>query len=215
MQTLWLGRDALRIGDLVAVAQGPARVEVRLAPEAAERLRKKRSILDRLSDADRPVYGVTTGFGALAQTWIPETARRTLQQALLRSHAAGIGPPLPHSFVRAMMVARANSLAQGYSGVRPEVVERLLQLVARDVIPYVPRYGSLGASGDLAPLAHIALCLTGEGWVLGADWQRRSAAEVLAAAAIEPLQLDTKEGLALVNGTDGMVALLALAHHRA
>ncbi len=215
LQTFWLGRDRLQPEHLVAIAQLPSCLDIRLAPEAAERLRQKRQLVEQLACADRPVYGVTTGFGALAQTQIPEAARQLLQHALLRSHAAGMGSPLPRPFVRAMMLARANSLAQGYSGVRPEVVEYLLTFLTKDIVPFVPRYGSLGASGDLAPLAHIALCLTGEGWVLEASGDRRPAAEVLAARGITPLQLETKEGLSLVNGTDGMAALLALALHRA
>lgn len=211
VHTVWLGRQPLRLDDLVTIAERPDAIDVRLAPETSERLQAKRALIDQLSDEARPVYGVTTGFGALAQTRIPAPARRALQHALVRSHAAGMGAPLPRPFVRAMMLARANSLAQGYSGVRPVVIEQLLALLRHDIIPYVPRYGSLGASGDLAPLAHIALCLTGEGWILGPDNTPQPTAPALIAHGIEPLVLEAKEGLALVNGTDGMAALLALA----
>jgi histidine ammonia-lyase len=147
------------------------------------------------------VYGVSTGFGSLATTVIPPERREELQRALIRSHAAGIGPAVEDEVVRAMMLLRARSLALGYSGVRPVVVERIVALLNAGITPVVPEYGSLGASGDLAPLAHVALALIGEG----------DSASAAAAAGIEPIALQAKEGLALINGTDGMLGMLVLA----
>ncbi|CAN5725552.1 histidine ammonia-lyase [soil metagenome] len=166
--------------------------------------------VENIVDGDRPVYGVTTGFGALATSRIPAEERRRLQHSLLRSHTAGMGDFVEKDIVRAMMAIRAKTLAMGYSGVRPEPVEALIRLLNEDLIPAVPEHGSMGASGDLAPMAHIGLCLTGEGYVLGKDGPL-PAAEALERAGIEPLQLLAKEGLALTNGTDGMLAMLALA----
>ena len=147
------------------------------------------------------MYGISTGFGSLATTVIPPERREELQRSLIRSHAAGMGPPVEAEVVRAMMVLRARSLALGYSGVRPVVVERLVELLNAGITPSVPEHGSLGASGDLAPLAHVALALLGEG---------EGAAEA-AAAGIAPITLHAKEGLALINGTDGMLGMLVLA----
>ncbi len=142
---------------------------------------------------------------------IPAAARVALQRSLIRSHAAGMGPPIEREVVRAMMLLRARSLAMGRSGARPVVVERMLALLGAGLTPVVPEHGSLGASGDLAPLAHCALVLTGEGFVTCPDEVVRPAADALAAAGIEPLELTAKEGLALINGTDGMLGMLVLA----
>jgi histidine ammonia-lyase len=157
------------------------------------------------------VYGVSTGFGALAGTSIAPDRRAELQHALIRSHAAGIGDPMPPEVVRAMMLLRVRSLALGRSGVRPALARALVDLLNAGITPWVPKHGSLGASGDLAPLAHCALVLLGEGWVLGKDGARISAAEALHAAGLRPLTLAAKEGLALINGTDGMLGMLLLA----
>jgi histidine ammonia-lyase len=199
----------LTFADIVAVGRAGARVT--LVPEARERLARSRASVEAAAAGERPVYGITTGFGALANTHIPPEARSRLQHALLRSHAAGMGPPAPRDAVRAMMLCRAAVLAKGYSGVRPVVVERVLDLLNAGITPFVPLYGSLGASGDLAPLAHAALCLTGEGWVLDRGGGRADAADALRRAGLAPLALEAKEGLALLNGTDGMLAMLVLA----
>ena len=145
-----------------------------------------REIIDDIERQGRPVYGVTTGFGALANTFIPPERRAELQHALIRSHAAGIGAPMPREVVRAMMLLRVRSLALGHSGVRPLVAQALVDLLNHDITPWVPEHGSLGASGDLAPLAHCALVLLGEGWVLGKDGGRLAAADALAHAGIRP-----------------------------
>ncbi|MBI3972958.1 MAG: histidine ammonia-lyase [Chloroflexi bacterium] len=209
MAAVLLGRDELTFGDVVAVARDGARVE--LAPEARERMLRSRAFVDEVVARDRNVYGITTGVGALATTHIPPEAAVELQYALLRSHGAGMGPPVAREAVRAMMLCRANILAKGYCGARPAVAEALLALLNAGITPFVPRYGSLGASGDLAPLAHVALCLVGEGWVLGDTGERVEAAAALREAGIEPLGLQAKEGLALLNGTDGMLGMLVLA----
>jgi histidine ammonia-lyase len=207
--TVVVGRQELRFADLVAVGRDGVRAE--LAPEARERMARSRAHVDAAAAGDRLVYGITTGFGALANTRIPPEARVQLQHALLRSHGAGMGPPVPREVVRAMMLSRAGMLAKGYSGVRPVVAEGILDLLNAGVTPFVPVYGSLGASGDLAPLAHAGLCLTGEGWVLGPDGGCVDAAAALRRAGLAPLALEAKEGLALLNGSDGMLAVLVLA----
>lgn len=206
METVRL--ESLSPDGVVAVARRAARVAV--SREARERVRRFREHVERIGGGEEAVYGVTTGFGALATARIPPQERRTLQHAILRSHAAGMGPFVEPEVVRAMMVIRAKTLAMGHSGVRPEVVDALVGLLNSGITPAVPEHGSLGASGDLAPLAHVGLVLTGEGWVLE-DGEAVPAAEALARAGIRPLRLEVKEGLALVNGTDGMLALLILA----
>ena len=169
------------------------------------------AVVDRLAASDEPAYGISTGFGSLAQTRIPAERRADLQRALVRSHAAGMGPPVEREVVRAMLFLRARSLAMGRSGARPLLAETMLAMLEAGLDPVVPEHGSLGASGDLAPLAHCALALIGEGEVLDANGERRPAAEALAAAGIEPPVLGPKEGLALINGTDGILGMLVLA----
>ncbi|HTJ37920.1 MAG TPA: histidine ammonia-lyase [Dactylosporangium sp.] len=191
--------------DLIAVARANARVT--LAQDALDAMRASRSIVDAIERDGRPVYGVSTGFGALANTFIAPERRAELQHALIRSHAAGVGAPMPREVVRAMMLLRIRSLAMGRSGVRPEVAQALVELLNADITPWVPEHGSLGASGDLAPLAHCALVLIGEGWVLAKDGARVSALD----AGVSPIQLSSKEGLALINGTDGMLGMLLMA----
>ena len=191
--------------NLIAVARADARVT--LAPDALAAMRASRSIVDNIERDGRPVYGVSTGFGALANTFIAPERRAELQHALIRSHAAGIGAPMPREVVRAMLLLRARSLAMGRSGVRPEVAQALIELLNADITPWVPEHGSLGASGDLAPLAHCALVLIGEGWVLAKDGSRISAVD----AGVTPIALSSKEGLALINGTDGMLGMLLMA----
>ncbi len=195
--------------DVVAVARGGQRAE--LMEDSREAMRGSAAIVDRLAASQEPAYGVSTGFGSLATTPIPAERREQLQRALIRSHAAGMGEPVERDVVRAMMLLRARSLAMGYSGARPEVAETILRVLNADLTPVVPEHGSLGASGDLAPLAHCALALIGEGEVVDADGRRRPAAEALAEAGIEPVTLRAKEGLALINGTDGILGMLVLA----
>jgi histidine ammonia-lyase len=195
--------------DVIAVARHEA--SVRLADATIDAMAASRAIVERIEASGRPVYGVSTGFGALANTFIAPERRAELQHALIRSHAAGVGDPMPREVVRAMMLLRVRSLALGLSGVRPRLARGLVDLLNAGITPWVPEHGSLGASGDLAPLAHCALVLLGEGWVLGKDGARMSAAEALHAAGLEPLELAAKEGLALINGTDGMLGMLLLA----
>ncbi len=201
--------------DLEALARGRARLE--LGDAARAKVEKARAFVAELAeagDAAPNVYGVNTGFGALAETRIDATEIETLQHNLLRSHAVGVGPDLPAPAVRAMIALRAQVLALGCSGVRPLVIERLIQLLDADIRPRIPAQGSVGASGDLAPLAHLALVLIGEGEadVPGDDGDRRlPGAEALAQAGIEPIRLKAKEGLALINGTQMMLAVGSLA----
>ena len=209
--TVDLDGPGVTVADVVAVARRGE--EVRVSDGALSRMAASRRIVESLADGE-PAYGISTGFGALANTTIPADRRAALQQSLIRSHAAGMGPAVEAEVVRAMMFLRARTLAFGASGARPQVAESLVRLVNAGVVPVVPEHGSLGASGDLAPLAHAALVLIGEGEVL-TDNGAIDAAEALARAGIEPLQLVEKEGLALTNGTDGILGMLCLAAHDA
>ena len=201
--------DHLDLVSVVAVARHGARVTV--GDEARERILASRRHVEGMIEEVRAVYGVTTGFGALATKHIPTPERREIQHSVLRSHAAGMGPLVEPEVVRAMMVVRAKTLAMGFSGVSVELVEALVALLNSGLVPAVPEHGSLGASGDLAPLAHIGLCLTGEGCMLDDDGEILPAQRALNEACLEPLRLQTKEGLALINGTDGMLGMLILA----
>src|SRR5690349_12651988 len=174
-------------------------------------MERSRTRVERAASSREPVYGVSTGFGALAGTRVAPLRQPELQLALIRSHAAGVGPPVDSEVVRAMMLLRARTLSMGLSGVRPAVAEALLAALNAGITPLVPRYGSVGCSGDLAPLAHVALVLVGEGQALNADGDEKPAAQALRSAGIKPLKLETKEGLSLINGTDGMLGMLALA----
>ena len=181
-----------------------------LGAEARERVLASRGRVEAMIEGSLPVYGVTTGFGALANSRIAADDRLELQRSLLRSHAAGMGSFLLPEVVRAMVAIRARTIAAGYSGVRPELVDALMAFLNAGLTPAVPEHGSMGASGDLAPLAHIGLCLIGEGLMLR-DGAPIPASDALHDAGIEPFQLATKEGLSLINGTDGMLAMLLLA----
>jgi histidine ammonia-lyase len=204
-----LAGTGLTPAQVVTVARGDEEVE--LTGQARAAMEESAAVVDRLTSSSEPVYGVSTGFGSLATTAIPAERREELQRALLRSHAAGMGDPVEREVVRAMMLLRARSLAMGYSGARPELADAILRLLNAGLTPVVLEHGSLGASGDLAPLAHCALALIGEGEVTAASGERRPAAEALTAAGIEPLTLRAKEGLALINGTDGILGMLILA----
>jgi histidine ammonia-lyase len=209
--TIELTGDQVERSDVVAVARHGA--TARLSDQARAVMEESAAVVERLASSEQPVYGVSTGFGSLAGTWIPPERREELQRALIRSHAAGMGPPIERDWVRAMMFLRARSLAMGRSGARPLVADTMLALLAAGLDPVVPEHGSLGASGDLAPLAHCALALLGEGEVWTPAGERIPADEGLAAASIEPLTLTAKEGLALINGTDGILGMLLLALH--
>jgi histidine ammonia-lyase len=204
-----LGSSGLAPAQVVAVARAGAEVE--LAASARDAMAKSAAIVELMAASPEPVYGISTGFGSLATTPIAAERREELQRALLRSHASGMGNPVEREVVRAMMLLRARSLAMGYSGARPEVAETILAVLNAGITPVVPEHGSLGASGDLAPLAHCGLTLIGEGAVVHEGDGRRSAAEALAEAGIEPVTLRAKEGLALINGTDGILGMLVLA----
>ncbi|WP_459961465.1 histidine ammonia-lyase [Nocardia sp. IFM 10818] len=207
-QRVVVGAGPMTAAQVVAVAREGARVE--LAPEGLDRLAKVRGHIDELAHSERPVYGVSTGFGALALRHIPPERRTDLQRSLIRSHAAGAGAPVEPEVVRAMMLLRLRTLMTGHTGVRPETARALAELLDSGLIPVVPEYGSLGCSGDLAPLAAVALALMGEGAVLGPDGERPMA-QAMTEAGLTPLTLAEKEGLALTNGTDGMLGMLLLA----
>src|SRR5258706_8709903 len=169
------------------------------------------TLAERASNSREPVYGVSTGFGALAGTRVAPLRQPELQLALIRSHAAGVGPPVDVEVVRAMMLLGGRWRARGRSGGGPQGGDALLAGLNTGVTPVVPRYGSVGCSGDLAPLAHVALVLVGEGEAMSGDGDPKPAAPALRAAGLKPLKLETKEGLSLINGTDGMLGMLALA----
>jgi histidine ammonia-lyase len=202
--------EPIALRDVVAVARGE---RVELPGSAVERIRAARAVVDAAVASNLTVYGVTTGFGSLAQVRIDPAQADALQAAIVRSHATAVGRPLSREEARAMLLLRAHVLALGHSGVRAEIVERMVEMLNRDLVPVVPEQGSLGASGDLAPLAHLALPLLGRGEILETGG-RRPAAEALERAGLSPLELRAKEGLALVNGTQGMLAVGALAADR-
>ncbi|MBL1074685.1 histidine ammonia-lyase [Nocardia sp. 2] len=208
MQRVVVGAGALTRAEIVAVARGGAGVGV--AQDDLARLAKVRLTIDELARGRQPVYGVSTGFGALALRHIPPERRTDLQRSLIRSHAAGAGQAVEAEVVRAMMVLRLRTLMSGHTGVRPDTAQALAGLLDSGLIPVVPEYGSLGCSGDLAPLAAVALALMGEGEVLAGDGVRPMR-EAMAEAGLTPLTLAEKEGLALTNGTDGMLGMLVLA----
>jgi histidine ammonia-lyase len=204
-----VGHSDLTFAEVVAVARHGARVE--LTPAALAALGQGRAVVDKLAAAPTPAYGISTGFGALATRHIDPELRAALQRSLIRSHAAGMGPLVETEVVRALMLLRLKTLASGHTGVRPVVAQTMAALLNSGVTPAVREYGSLGCSGDLAPLAHVALVLMGEGEVVGEDGKSADTAPVLAAHGIVPLVLEPKEGLALINGTDGMLGMLVLA----
>jgi len=204
--------ESLTIPDVVKVAR--EHVTVSLDEDAKERVVRSREVVEKAVEEGKTVYGVNTGFGDLARVAIEETDLENLQVNLVRSHSSGVGPPFPTDVVRAMMLLRANALAKGFSGVRTEVIETLLAMLNDGVIPIVPQKGSVGASGDLAPLAHMALVLIGEG-AAEYEGERMEGARALELAGIEPIILNAKEGVALINGTQPMTALGVLTVHDA
>ncbi len=208
--TVAIGAGALAPEDVVRVARGGVLVE--LSPESREAIVAARTIVDEMAASDAPVYGVSTGFGALATRHIEPALRSQLQKSLIRSHAAGAGPRVENEVVRALMLLRLSTLATGHTGIRLETAEAYASLLNTGLTPVVREYGSLGCSGDLAPLAHCALAIMGEGEV-DDHGVLRPAAEALASYGLAPIELAEKEGLSLINGTDGMLGMLVLALH--
>ncbi|HEY5336167.1 MAG TPA: histidine ammonia-lyase [Mycobacteriales bacterium] len=211
MQDVAVGIAALESAQVVAVARDGARVA--LTAEANREVTASRAVITALAADEVAHYGVSTGFGALASRHIPPDRRLALQRNLVRSHAAGTGPEVEREVVRALMLLRLSTLATGRTGVRLETAEAYAAVLNAGLTPVVREYGSLGCSGDLAPLAHCALAVMGEGEVRDADGRLLPAAVALAEAGIEPIVLQEKEGLALINGTDGMLGMLILACH--
>jgi histidine ammonia-lyase len=207
--TILVGTGPVGLAEVVSVAREGAAVKI--APAAWSEVRRSRTVVDALAADSAPHYGVSTGFGALATRHIPVDRRTTLQRSLIRSHAAGTGPEVETEVVRAMMLLRISTLATGRTGVRAETLAAYVALLNAGLTPVVHEYGSLGCSGDLAPLAHCSLALMGEGMVRTREGERVPAADALIAAGLEPITLAEKEGLALINGTDGMLGMLVLA----
>jgi histidine ammonia-lyase len=208
MKTVVLDMENMTLDGLVAAAREGA--VVALSAESEERIRAGRALVDQWVAEERRIYGVTTGFGALSDVAISKKDTRRLQENILLSHASGVGEPLAPEIVRAAMTLRAKDFARGHSGIRLETVRQLVELLNRNVVPVVPEKGSVGASGDLAPLAHMALVLLGKGEAFYGG-SRMSGGEALAACGLAPLQLESAEGLALVNGTQVMTAIGGLA----
>ena len=206
-----LGSSGLTMAQVVEVARNGAKIEI--ASEALKKMAATRAHIETLAKAETPVYGISTGFGALANRHIAPEDRVQLQKSLIRSHAAGMGDSIEKEVVRALMLLRLKTLVSGRTGVRPELATTYAQLINAHITPIVHEYGSLGCSGDLAPLAHCALVLMGEGRAVGPDGAERPVPELLAEANIKPIELREKEGLALINGTDGMLGMLILSLH--
>ncbi len=207
--TVAIGIAPVSPADVVAVARDGAAVT--LGDDALAAMARSRALVEGLAAEPTPVYGISTGFGALATRHIPTEMRARLQKSLVRSHAAGSGPEVEREVVRGLMLLRLSTLATGHTGIRPETAQLLADLLSHGITPVVREYGSLGCSGDLAPLSHCALALMGEGDVRDASGALRPAAEALAQAGLTPVELGAKEGLALINGTDGMLGMLVLA----
>ncbi|MET7665884.1 histidine ammonia-lyase [Streptomyces sp. NPDC005373] len=211
MNETFVGVGPLSVADVVSVARHGARVT--LTHEALGEIAQSRKVVENLANDVVPHYGVSTGFGALATRHIPLELRAQLQRSLVRSHAAGSGAEVEREVVRALMLLRLSTLATGRTGVRPDTAQAYADLLNAGITPVVHEYGSLGCSGDLAPLAHCALAVMGEGQVRDAKGDLMPAADALAAAGLSPVTLHEKEGLALINGTDGMLGQLVMAAH--
>src|SRR5688500_19190845 len=203
-----LDGESLTLDDVHRVAVRGAAAA--LGDEARRRMARTRAVVERIVESGDAVYGVTTGFGKLSDVSIPRERLAELQVNLVRSHAAGVGALLPEREVRAMMLLRANVIAKGYSGARAELVDLLVAMLNAGLWPLVPEQGSVGASGDLAPLAHLALTLIGEGTLVH-EGRAMPAAEALRAAGLEPVRLGPKEGITVINGTEAHTAIAALA----
>jgi histidine ammonia-lyase len=207
--TVTISTGGMTLDDVISVARGDARVE--LADAALSAMATSRAQVEALAASETPVYGISTGFGALANRHIPIDMRVQLQRSLVRSHAAGMGAAVEREVVRALVLLRLKTLASGHTGARPVVAQTMAAMLNAGITPVVHEYGSLGCSGDLAPLAHCALVLMGEGRATDRDGIERPVPELLAEAGIEPVELHEKEGLALINGTDGMLGMLIMA----
>ncbi|CUR55289.1 histidine ammonia-lyase (histidase) [metagenome] len=204
-----LGVGPVSFDDVLAVTRDGASVVI--GDDATTAIRRARGVVEELAAAPTPAYGISTGFGALATRHIPTEMRAQLQKSLVRSHAAGSGPEVEREVTRGLMLLRLSTLATGHTGIRLETAQLLADLLSHGITPVVHEYGSLGCSGDLAPLSHCALALMGEGDVRDADGVLMPAAEALAKAGLTPVELGPKEGLALINGTDGMLGMLVMA----
>ncbi len=204
-----IGDSGLGREEVVRVARHGAPAAI--TAEADSAMRAARRLVEEIGAGSTPAYGISTGFGLLANTTIPVDQRSQLQHALIRSHAAGMGPRVEVEVVRAMMLLRARTLCLGYSGSRPEVAHQLVALLNSGITPVVPEHGSLGASGDLAPLAHMSLVLIGEGRAELAGGRIVDGSQALREAGLQPIRLEVKDGLSLINGTDGMLGMLVLA----
>ncbi len=209
MTVVHVGVGPVSFENVLAVARGGAGVE--LSADAVTAIERARKAVEALAAAPRPAYGISTGFGALATRHIPTERRAQLQRSLVRSHAAGSGPEVEREVVRALMLLRLSTLATGHTGIRLETARTMAAMLTHGITPVVREYGSLGCSGDLAPLSHCALALMGEGEVRDARGDLVPAADALRAAGLEPVELAAKEGLALINGTDGMLGMLVMA----
>jgi histidine ammonia-lyase len=209
MAEVTISTTGMTFGDLVAIARNDAKVKISLESLAA--MQSSRDHVEELAASETPVYGISTGFGALANRHVSQELRTQLQRSLIRSHAAGVGEPIEREVVRALMALRLKTLCSGKTGVRPVVATTMAAILNAGITPLVREFGSLGCSGDLAPLAHCALVLMGEGEAVDAHDVAKPVAQLLKDAGIEPVLLAEKEGLALINGTDGMLGMLILA----
>ena len=198
--------EGLTVHNLALLASEP-KTRVQLAQSAREKMLTSRSYIERRLSSGEVMYGVNTGFGAFSSVRISDLEIEELQRNLIRSHCVGIGQPFTKQQTRAMMVLRANALARGHSGIRPIVVEKILEFLNADLIPVIPCQGSVGASGDLAPLSHLALALIGEGEAWGEEDKIVEVSQLLSAKKIKPLELKAKEGLSLINGCQVMTAI--------
>jgi histidine ammonia-lyase len=212
MSLVTIDGQSLDLGQVIQIAR--EKIKVRISAKAVDRMRKSRECIEKLIDSGKIIYGVNTGFGKLADVHIPPDEIEELQLNLVLSHSCGIGLPIPSEIVRTAMALKANSLCAGYSGSRPEITELLISLLNKNIVPVIPQKGSVGASGDLAPLAHMTLVMLGlgEAWI---DSKRVSGAKALKLAGLEPAKLGAKEGLALLNGTQILTAYAAIALYRA
>lgn len=208
-QTVILGTNPPSIDEVIAVARGNAQIQI--STQALEAMAVSRAYVDKLAHQETPVYGISTGFGALATRHIPQESRVLLQKSLIRSHAAGSGNEVEREVVRATMFLRLKTMTSGRTGVRPEVAETYAAILNAGITPVVYEFGSLGCSGDLAPLAHCALVAMGEGEARNTDGNLEDVSSLLSEAGITALELKEKEGLALINGTDGMLGMLIMA----
>src|SRR5579872_4221114 len=204
MQPIILDGTSLSIENVVEISKEKRKVEI--SPAALEKVIEGRKSVERILESGKTAYGVNTGFGKLAEKKIDPKQLLQLQLNLVRSHAVGVGEPLSEEAARAVMVVRLNTLLQGHSGIRPDVANQLLNFLNHNLIPEIPRYGSLGASGDLAPSAHIALALLGEGKIIR-DGKSVASEIALKEVGIKPLKMKEKEGLAIINGTQVMTGL--------